>query len=123
MQLLDMFKNAKDAWELKAGRWLFHEGTPGAYMYVLLEGEVEVSIRGHTVLLARPGDIIGEMSMIDAKSRSASARAVTDCRVAPLDKNQFLDMVQKTPSFSLHVIRVLAERLRLMDRRLLSDSD
>lgn len=117
MQLLDMFKHAKDAWELKAGSWLFHEGTPGAFMYVLLEGEVEVSIRGEPVLRAQPGDILGEMALIDAKSRSASARALTDCRVAPVDEKRFLDMVQQTPLFSLHVMRVLAGRLRGMDRR------
>lgn len=114
MDLLALFAKTEDTKRFTAGSWLFHEGTPGDVMYVLLEGEVDVSVRGETVTLAGPGDILGEMALIDSKARSASANAKTDCRVAVVDESRFLSMVQQTPEFSLHVMRVLAHRLRNM---------
>ncbi len=118
MNLIDMFGHADDAERFSAGSWLFHEGAPGSTMYVLLEGEVEISVRGRVLLLARAGDVLGEMALIDSKSRSASAQARTDCRAAPVNEARFLDMVRQTPAFSLHVMRVLADRLRGMDKRI-----
>jgi CRP/FNR family transcriptional regulator, cyclic AMP receptor protein len=55
------------------------------------------------------------MALIDSLPRSATAIAVTDCRLAPINEKQFLLLVQETPFFSLYVMRVLAERLRKMD--------
>ena len=117
MNLLEMFERSNDDKTFSAGSWLFHEGTAGDLMYVLLEGEVEISVRGQVLCLAQPGDLLGEMALIDAKSRSASAQARTDCRVAALDEQRFLDLVARAPEFSLHVMSVLAERLRGMDKR------
>jgi len=117
MNLLEMFERSNDDKTFSAESWLFHEGTPGDLMYVLLEGEVEISVRGQVLWLAQPGDLLGEMALIDAKSRSASAQARTDCRVAAVDEQRFLDMVARVPEFSLHVMSVLAERLRGMDKR------
>lgn len=117
MNLLEMFEQSSDDRSFSAGAWLFHEGTPGDLMYVLLEGEVEISVRGQVLWLAQPGDLLGEMALIDAKSRSASAQASTDCRVAVVDEQRFLDMVARVPEFSLHVMTVLADRLRGMDKR------
>lgn len=117
MNLLEMLEQTSDDQRFSAGAWLFHEGTPGDVMYVLLEGEVEISVRGQVLWEAKPGDLLGEMALIDSKSRSASAQATTDCRVAAVDEQRFLDMVAKAPEFSLHVMSVLADRLRGMDKR------
>lgn len=117
MNLLELFGQSVDDENFVAESWLFHEGTPGDLMYVLLEGEVEISVRGQVLWLARPGDLLGEMALIDAKSRSASAQAKTDCKVVAVDEQRFLDLVGRTPEFSLHVMRVLADRLRGMDKR------
>ena len=114
MNLVKMFEHANDIEEYDTGTWLFHEGTPGNIMYVLLAGEVEISIRGQVLLQAESGDLLGEMALIDSKSRSASAQALTDCRVAPVSEARFLELVQHTPAFSIHVMRVLADRLRRM---------
>lgn len=117
MNLLELFGQSVDDRNFSAGEWLFHEGTPGDLVYVLLEGEVEISVRGEVLWLAQPGDLLGEMALIDTKSRSASAQAKTDCTVAAVGEQRFLELVGRTPEFSLHVMRVLADRLRGMDRR------
>jgi CRP-like cAMP-binding protein len=84
-------------------------------MYVVLDGEVELRVQGEVLEVAGPGDIVGEMALIDAKPRSATVRAISDCRLAPVDERRFLFMVHETPFFALHVMRVLADRLHRMN--------
>ena len=115
MNLQSLFSRADNVRKLAAGEILFEEGAPGDVMYVVLEGQIEVLVRGSVVDSARAGDIVGELALIDSQARSATARAATEARVAPVDEKRFLYMVQQTPKFSLHVMRVLARRLRQMD--------
>jgi len=60
--------------------------------------------------------IAGEMALIDSSARSANAIAKSDFKLAPIDKKQFLYRVEQTPCFALHVMKVLADRLRRMDK-------
>jgi CRP/FNR family cyclic AMP-dependent transcriptional regulator len=115
MDLLHLFEHAAVVEEYSAGDTIFEEGSPGDVLYVVLDGQVDISIRGKTIDTAGPGDIVGEMALIDAESRSATATALTDCRVTPVSERKFLFMIQQTPFFSLNVMRVLADRLRRMD--------
>jgi CRP-like cAMP-binding protein len=52
------------------------------------------------------------MSLIDDSPRSADAVAKTACVLAPVDERRFLFLVHETPMFALHVMSVMAERLR-----------
>lgn len=115
MNLLSLFEHADDLQTFAAGEVLFSEGEVGDRMYVLTAGEVEIKVAGQVVGKAVPGEIVGEMALIDAGSRSATATALSDCKAAAVDERRFLFMVQQTPFFSLHVMRVLAMRLRHMD--------
>lgn len=115
MDLLGLFKNSSEQHEIPAGEYIFTAGTPGDRMFVILEGEVDIKLGERTIATFGAGEIIGEMALIDARERSASALAKTNCRVAPVDQKRFLYMVQQTPFFSLHVMRVLAERIREMN--------
>ena len=65
-----------------------------------------------------PGSLVGEMALIDAQVRSATATAKSACRLAPVTEKRFLFMVQQTPFFALQVMRILAERLRRSNQRL-----
>jgi CRP/FNR family cyclic AMP-dependent transcriptional regulator len=115
MNLRTLFENSRHIQELPAGSTLFAEGDPGDMVYVILDGEVEVLIRNERIDLLGPGEIFGEMALIDAKTRSATAIAKTACRLATIDEQRFLYMVQETPYFALHVMRILVQRLRRMD--------
>lgn len=112
MDLLSLFKDAEDVSEVEDGTVIFDEQSPGDVMYVILSGEVDIFANGVLIETLGPGDLIGEMALIDSKPRSASALTRGDCRIAPVSEERFLLMVQETPSFSLHVMRILAERLR-----------
>ena len=115
MNLLAFFKNADEVQEFTAGETVFSEGDHGDVMYVVLDGELEVLTKGRLVEVSKPGDIIGEMALIDSRTRSATVVARTNCRLAPVNEKRFLFMVQQTPFFALHVMKILADRLRRMN--------
>ena len=114
MDIRALFKNAKDAKKFKSGRTIFSEGIPGDVMYVVLDGELEVRVGGKLIEVAKPGDVVGEMALIDTKARSATVVAKSDCRLVPINEKRFLVLVHERPIFALLVMRILAERLRRM---------
>ena len=122
MNLVTLFQKSPHVDDVAAGTTIFEEGSDGAEMYVILEGEVDLSIGDQVVKTLSPGDFMGEMALIAKEKRSASAITKTDCRLASLTKHRFLIMVQETPFFALHVMRVFAERLRDMNEKLDSKS-
>ena len=99
-----------------AGQTIFKQGEHGHMMYMIQDGEVDIVYLGTVLETVGPGGIIGEMALIDHSPRTASAIARTDCRVLPMNEKHFYYMVQATPDFALNVMRVMAERLRRMDR-------
>jgi len=112
MDIRGLFKNAEYVQEFQAGTTVFNEGTPGDVMYVVLDGELEVRVGGKRIEDAKPGDVVGEMALIDTKARSATVVARTDCRLVPINEKRFLVLVHETPVFALLVMRILADRLR-----------
>jgi CRP/FNR family transcriptional regulator, cyclic AMP receptor protein len=115
MNFLSMFRVTTDTETFRAGETIFREGSRGKAMYAILDGDVELRIGDNLIETVTVGNVIGEMALIDSRPRSATANAITDCRLAPINEKQFLLLVQETPFFSLYVMRVLAERLRKLD--------
>lgn len=117
MDLLERFKGIQEVVEFSAGGMVFYEGDPGDAMYIVLEGEVDVQAHGQSVYRATKGEILGEMALIDSGPRSACARAITDCRLAKVDKERFMAVVKQNPRVSLQVMEILVHRLRSMDAK------
>lgn len=115
MNLLRLFENSDNLQAFPAGETIFAAGSTGELMYVLTSGEVELQLDGNVIDTLEPGSILGEMALIDSQVRSTTAIAKSDCQLAPVDEKRFLFMVEQTPFFALHVMRVLAERLRHMN--------
>lgn len=116
--ILNLFSHAENARKFSAGETIFVEGAPGRTMYVVLEGEVNIFVSDKLLDVAKPGDLVGEMALIDSSSRSATAIARNDCILVPVDEGQFLRMVDQRPIFALNVMKVLADRLRRVDSML-----
>lgn len=112
MNPADLFRHETEALHLVADEVLFREGDAGDVMYVVLEGTVEILTQEHLLESAEPGALIGEMAMIDAEPRAATARARTDCRLARVDARRFHFLIQQNPFFATHVMRELVRRLR-----------
>lgn len=114
---LDFFRDEAGQAEIPAGYRVFQEGDMGAEMYVLLEGEVELSINGKVVETLGPGEPFGEMALIDQEPRVATAIARTPCKLAVIPEKRFLFLVSAMPHFSLQIMKVMADRLRKMNLR------
>ncbi|NND44395.1 MAG: cyclic nucleotide-binding domain-containing protein [Xanthomonadales bacterium] len=95
------------------GKEIFREGEPGDRMFVIVEGEVRLSINGQQLAVEYPGGIVGEMSLIEQADRSATASALTNCVLAPLDLAGFKNLVAREPQFAIQVMQVLSRRLRM----------
>lgn len=115
MNLAELFRHQTDLQLLAAGQVLFSEGERGDVMFVLMSGTADIIVHNKVVETVGAGAIIGEMAMIDDNARSATVVARSDCSFFPVGRNQFNFLVQQTPNFALHVMRVMADRLRKAD--------
>jgi CRP-like cAMP-binding protein len=109
-----------------AGEVVFREGDPGASLYVLTEGEVEVLNGGGgaekvIAVLAAPAGF-GEMALVDREARSATVRARTACEALELTAEAFTAFRKRSrDGFTfvvINVARILSSRLRETSQRL-----
>ena len=112
MKVPGVFYNAKSFKDVSAGTVIFEAGSTGAEMFGIVEGEVEVRLPNGEVRMLGPDDTFGEMAIVDSSPRSATVVAVSDTKLAVIDRHRFLFLVQETPMFALQVMSTIAERLR-----------
>jgi CRP/FNR family transcriptional regulator, cyclic AMP receptor protein len=101
-----------------AGAAIVAKGDPAHEMFLVRKGRVAIQLNGKTVEEVGPGGIFGEMALIDHSPRSATAVAVEDAEIIPIDERLFTILVQDAPYFALDVMRVLTDRIRRMNQRL-----
>jgi CRP-like cAMP-binding protein len=105
-----------------AGDYIFREGELGTEMFILQEGQVEIlkSVAGADEQLAvlEKGDFFGEMSLLEDLPRTASARAVTDCKLIRINGSTFDQMLRTKPEIAVRIMRKLSRRLRQTDQML-----
>ena len=90
-------------------------------MYVVLEGSLDIMISDAVVETVGEGGIFGEMALIDDSPRAASAIARTACRLVSVDRKRFHLMVDRNPSFSTLVMKLMADRLRHMNQLFIAE--
>jgi CRP-like cAMP-binding protein len=91
-------------------------------MYLLLEGDVVMTVRGNPIGSVKIGETFGEMAAISEATRSATATAKTNCRVITLDDKQFQAGLKLKPEFALMMMSIMILRLRGMIARLAQTS-
>lgn len=116
---LAFFRLAGALEQFPAGQRIFVENekasgffSKGARIYLLLDGDVTLTLKGKPLELVLPGEIFGEMAAIADIPRSATATARKNCRVLSLDEKAFLGSLQQMPDFALMLMSVMAQRLR-----------
>jgi signal transduction histidine kinase len=101
------------------GEIVFHEGKPGDSMYLIWAGQVAVvkgSLHEPTILGYRgPGEIIGEMSLLEDEPRSASVVALENLRLLRISRESFQQWTEATPAIGLTLMASLSSRLREAD--------
>ena len=106
------------------GQIVLEAGDEAREVFFIAEGEVRVVMRttgGHEIILneLHAGQFFGEIAAVDGGSRSAGVVALTHARVCVIPAAPFMSIALSTPAASLHVMRLLAERVREKDARLL----
>ncbi|HRP69308.1 MAG TPA: cyclic nucleotide-binding domain-containing protein, partial [Turneriella sp.] len=103
----------------KAGQTIFKEGDHAEEMFIIHQGQVNISKRAKNAeqILAtlRDGDFFGEMALFTDSARSATATVMNDSVILRIDKKSFDFMVNNNSTFATNMIRKLCERLRNAD--------
>ncbi|MCW2904879.1 MAG: transcriptional regulator, Crp/Fnr family [Streptosporangiaceae bacterium] len=102
---------------LARGQTLFNEGETGDRLYVVLDGKIKLTRtapdgRENLLSVLGPSEMFGELSLFDPRPRTASAIAVTECRLAGLGHDDLRPWLTGHPEVAVHLLRALAQRLR-----------
>jgi CRP/FNR family cyclic AMP-dependent transcriptional regulator len=124
---LERFSHVAVPRSFPAGTRVFHEGDSSDACYIVKDGSFRVT-REHTdgraITLATlgPGEIFGELAMLDGDSRSASAEALTDGELLALPANDVRSLLARHPEIALKLVAGLVRRLRAANVRLTKQS-
>ena len=99
------------------GEVIFMRGDPGSTLMILVEGRVRIGVNtsdGREMLLTimEPGQIFGEMSLLDGQARSADATAMGETLVLALERADFLATLRQFPESALRLCAMLSQKLR-----------
>jgi HEAT repeat protein len=95
-----------------AGEAVFAKGDAGDSMYIIAEGRMRVADGERTVGELRPGDVFGELALLDPEPRLFTVAALEDSRLLRLDRDAFLELMAGNIEIVRGVLHVLCERLR-----------
>lgn len=100
-----------------AGHEIFAKGSPGNSMMLVLRGSVRISsisLAGKEIVLniINPGEIVGEIALLDGGERTGDATAIDDCELLVLNRRDFLPFLANHADICLMLIRILCQRLR-----------
>jgi CRP-like cAMP-binding protein len=112
----DLFAHESNPIRLEPNQALFEAGQPGDAMYVVLDGALDVMVDGRVFEQSKRGAILGEMALIDQSPRSATVIAREPSALARIDAQRFQRLIQQNPFFAMHVMKVLADRVRRIDK-------
>lgn len=118
-----MLTEAGGTIRLPANETLFKTGEPGGVLYVVLSGNVEISIKdnaGQKILLKTvcDGDFFGEVSLFDGRPRTATAVATTDCELLALSRKDLVTTFRQNPETALGMLAAMGGMLRVADKLL-----
>lgn len=103
--------------EYEQGSVIFNEGDTGDCMYIIHKGSIRIH-KGSTALAILPEkEVFGELSLLDADTRSATATANTDCLLFRIDQEPFYELLDERPEVAKGFIKILCQRLRIMNEK------
>lgn len=118
-----MFRHRKNLVEFGPEEIIYREGDPADALFVVVAGEVELSLNGGLLGVEGEGGIIGEMALLDGATRNSTAIARGGAKLAKLDRGQFQQLIGENPEFALRAMSALANRLRAVDRFIVRKPD
>jgi CRP/FNR family cyclic AMP-dependent transcriptional regulator len=101
--------------KLKAGETLFAENSSPDFMYFVMDGEIEISMKlnSEKIILTNSvkGDEFGELGLLLGTPRSATAVAIKPAELIALDQSELIQKIRREPDFAVKIIRKLAGKL------------
>jgi CRP-like cAMP-binding protein len=106
-----------------AGETIFLMGSAGDSLMAVLSGQIRISVPspdGREIVLAifQPGEVFGEIALLDGKERTADARAFTACDLAILERRDVFAFLERQPNAWPRLVEVLCDRLRSTDQHI-----
>lgn len=101
--------------EVEQGNVIFEEDEPGDCMYIILTGEIQIHKGKTTLAILTEKEVFGELSLLDAETRSATATAKTDCILFKIDQEPFYELIDTRPEVARGFIKILCNRLRQLN--------
>ena len=107
---------------LKKGEVLIHAGQPNHILYLLLSGRLRIhlELELNPIVVLEPGEIVGELSLIDGQLTSANVVADEDCRLLVLGEKTLWSLVVSCHAVARNLLFILAQRLRHGDSLILT---
>lgn len=112
-----------------AGEHIFAQGDPGIGLYIIREGEVEITYADKNGQISRfasfsKGDFFGELALVDGGKRNASAVAKTDAKLAVIFKPDLDNFIERHPKKGIKILQgitlIITTRLRKIDEEFLN---
>ncbi len=103
--------------EIEQGCIIFEEGEIGDCMYIILTGQVNIQKENTLLAVLKEKEILGELSLLDAETRSATAIAKTDCLLYKIGQEPFYELIESRPEVARGCIKILCERLRILNEK------
>ena len=114
---LDVVLSHARAEHYAAGRLIFSKGSLGRSMMAVLRGSIKISApsaAGREIVLAviGPGEVFGEIALLDGGERTADATALTECDLLVFDHRDFMPFLERRADLCLLLLRMMCRRLR-----------
>jgi CRP/FNR family cyclic AMP-dependent transcriptional regulator len=98
--------------EYAIGEELVRQGAPGDSFFIMVNGRARVDRDGKTLGELGPGDFLGEIALIDGSPRTATVTALDPIQAFVIQRDGFLELIDRIPAFRLDVLSCLSQRIR-----------
>jgi signal transduction histidine kinase len=113
---LDWLSGQMEPVSVAAGEILMEEGRPGDSAYIVEDGEFDVvkksDVQDIVIAVREPGEVVGEMALLDQAPRMATVRAVRDSRVLKIRGETLQQLLSQSPSAAMSILHIVSKRLR-----------
>jgi CRP-like cAMP-binding protein len=113
---LGKIAKAADRINMVAGTTIITQGTAGKQAFVILSGSATVKRNGKKIATVQAGAIVGELSLLDRGSRTATVLCETDCELLVIDARHLFAVIDEVPAMAHKLLAALATRIRDLDR-------
>ncbi|TAN67491.1 MAG: GGDEF domain-containing protein [Methylobacter sp.] len=122
LELINEIMSEHSVYTIPAGQHLVKRDFKNSALYLLLEGEVEIYLdeKDKPLKIISAGDIIGEISMLDQQSATASAISLCECRIIIINEELIWELVEKSHLFTINLLHIITNRFRGVNSQVIS---